>query len=282
MEFLSTRQMSEGKLGFPAREKFGRFTRSCCGASHRAMKTAVLQVHGRFRAVLRVIQGFLVCLLELYGFLQSLGSIINKGTGEFDKGEYTTADSPSNSAASGIISLFSAPDVQLRSPISDLDMKILDHEFRGGFRSALRILILLTMYKKFRGLLTISPLIIDGSTGESDMGDTGTADSPSSSHIPASIEHVQSADLGNSEKDKFSYQSPTEESQESLDRHDRENWVGKYSEGNRDPCQDLHATVEIHEFNKSDKVRICYISKKKLKKRILKIVVCFRNQFLAN
>ncbi|XP_074592136.1 dual specificity protein phosphatase PHS1-like [Curcuma longa] len=70
------------------------------------------------------------------------------------------------------------------SSLDDRDTEAAVHEFRGGFRAALRDLqsihvFLLTLYQKLDGLLRVYLSIISKSSGESERDETGTLDSPS-------------------------------------------------------------------------------------------------------
>lgn len=105
-------EITGGKLGFPAPEEADTLTTSCSCISDNDMKAVVQLFRGGFRAALRDLQGFHIFLLTLYqkldGLLRTFLSIINRSTGELDKDEYCTSESPLNSAVCSFSSLFPA------------------------------------------------------------------------------------------------------------------------------------------------------------------------------
>lgn len=159
------------------------------------------------------------------------------------------------------------------SSLDDTDMAAVVHEFRGGFRAALRDLqsfhlFLLTLYQKLDGLLRVFLSIISKSSGESDRDDMGTLDSPSHSAgfgygtpSPACKQHI--ANEVNVESSDSTLQKGTTKSSspgsrgspESVSPVSRENWNGRYFKGSEEPSHSLRLTMKLRDFHKFAKVR---------------------------
>ena len=147
------------------------------------------------------------------------------------------------------------------------------HEFRGGFRAALRDLqsfhlFLLTLYQKLDGLLRVFLSIISKSSGESDRDDMGTLDSPShsagfgySTPSPACKQHianevsVESTDSTLQKATTKSSSAGSRGSPESISPVSRENWNGRYFKGSEEHSHSLRLTMKLRDFHKFAKVR---------------------------
>ncbi|RWR76489.1 dual specificity protein phosphatase PHS1 [Cinnamomum micranthum f. kanehirae] len=153
------------------------------------------------------------------------------------------------------------------------DISTIVHEFRAGFRAALRDLqgfhiFLLTIYQKLDGLLRAFLSIIEkSSSGDIDKDDTGI--SASLSQAPASGANYYSpvskeqfmgesqADLSDSELQKTAPRSSSSGCRESPDSHysiSRENWHGRFSKGSGEPFRSLRLTMKLRDFNKYAKI----------------------------
>ncbi|XP_039136544.1 dual specificity protein phosphatase PHS1-like [Dioscorea cayenensis subsp. rotundata] len=155
------------------------------------------------------------------------------------------------------------------SEISNANMAAIVHEFRGGFRAALRDLqsfhiFLLTLYQKLDGLFRVFLSIINKSSGEVEKDD---ADSPRhslgigfSTPCPENKERVANevqVDLSDSDLQKnTSKPSPfaSRDSPESTSPVSRENWGAKYSKGKGEQSHCLRLTMKLRDFNKFAKI----------------------------
>nr|XP_018674211.1 PREDICTED: dual specificity protein phosphatase PHS1-like isoform X1 [Musa acuminata subsp. malaccensis] len=158
------------------------------------------------------------------------------------------------------------------SSLDDTDMAAVVHEFRGGFRAALRDLqsfhlFLLTLYQKLDGLLRVFLSIISKSSGESDRDDMGTLDSPShsagfgySTPSPACKQHianevnVESTDSTLQKATTKSSSAGSRGSPESVSPVSRENWNGRYFKGSEEHSHSLRLTMKLRDFHKFAKV----------------------------
>ncbi|CAL9136664.1 unnamed protein product [Musa textilis] len=158
------------------------------------------------------------------------------------------------------------------SSLDDTNMAAVVHEFRGGFRAALRDLqsfhlFLLTLFQKLDGLLRVFLSIISKSSGESDRDDMGTLDSPSHSAgfgygtpSPACKQHianevnVESSDSTLQKATTKSSSSGSRGSPESVSPISRENWNGRYFKGSEEPSHSLRLTMKLRDFHKFAKV----------------------------
>ncbi|XP_058082101.1 dual specificity protein phosphatase PHS1 isoform X2 [Magnolia sinica] len=153
------------------------------------------------------------------------------------------------------------------------DTTVIVHEFRAGFRAALRDLqgfhiFLLTLYQKLDSLLRAFLLIINKSSpGDIDREDTGVSESPSlaagfwlNCPSPGSKERAigeAPADLSDSELPKMTSKSSSSGSRESSDSASpalRDNWHGRFSRGVGEPLRSLRLTMKLRDFNKYAKV----------------------------
>ncbi|KAJ6798659.1 dual specificity protein phosphatase PHS1-like [Iris pallida] len=154
-----------------------------------------------------------------------------------------------------------------RSSLSDTDMVAVIHEFRGGFRAALRDLqgfhiFLLTIYQKLDGLLRLFLSIINRSTGESDKDD----DSPSHSNwsslsSPFTAPKERSGNEITPDSSDFELQKAatrlsntgTRESSDFASPILKDNWNMRFSRGNGE-VRSLRLTMKLRDFNKFAKV----------------------------
>lgn len=154
-----------------------------------------------------------------------------------------------------------------RSSLSDTDMVAVIHEFRGGFRAALRDLqgfhiFLLTIYQKLDGLLRLFLSIINRSTGESDKDD----DSPSHSNwsslsSPFIPPKERSGNEITPDSSDFELQKAatrlsntgTRESSDFASPILKDNWNMRCSRGNGE-VRSLRLTMKLRDFNKFAKV----------------------------
>ncbi|XP_077241708.1 dual specificity protein phosphatase family protein isoform X2 [Tasmannia lanceolata] len=149
-----------------------------------------------------------------------------------------------------------------------LDTSAIVHEFRGGFRGALRDLqgfhiFLLTLYQKLDSLLRVFLTIINkSSSGDLDKEDTGISEFSQAGGFsvnclsPASKERFAGeaqADLSDSELQKMAAKSSSSGS-DSASPISRDNWHGKYFKGSGEPSRSLRLTMKLRDFNKFAKV----------------------------
>ncbi|CAK9143352.1 unnamed protein product [Ilex paraguariensis] len=149
------------------------------------------------------------------------------------------------------------------------------HEFRGGFRAALRDLqgfhiFLLTLHQKLDSLLRAFLNIINRtSTGDFDKEDLVVAESLSqatgASHncpsppIKERIIADNHPDLMDSELQRTAPKSSSSGSKESSDSGSpisRDNWHGKMSKGSGEPLRSLRMTSKLRDFHKLAKVDV--------------------------
>jgi len=152
------------------------------------------------------------------------------------------------------------------------DMSAVVHEFRGGFRAALRDLqgfhlFILTLYQKLDGLLRVFLSIMSKSSEESDKDDSGASDSSShsvclgfTSPAPGTKErflseaHAGSSDSENHKSTPKSSSPGYRGSPDSSSPISRENWGGKYSKGSAEASRSLRMTMKLRDFQKFAKV----------------------------
>ncbi|XP_072980673.1 dual specificity protein phosphatase PHS1-like [Typha angustifolia] len=154
----------------------------------------------------------------------------------------------------------------LCSPLCDSDMAAVVHEFRGGFRTALRDLqgfhiFLLTLYQKLDGLLRVFLSIISKSSGETERDDFGTSEHSAgfvhSSPSPICKQQVANEMFIDSEISKSTSKSSStgcRGSPESVSPISRDNWNGRYLKGSGDTSRSLRLTMKLREFSKLCKV----------------------------
>lgn len=147
------------------------------------------------------------------------------------------------------------------SVYSNSEMDAVVHEFRSGFRAALRDLqgfhlFILTLYQKLDGLLRVLSSIISKSSEESDKDDSASSDSPTYYNSPMAVikerfsndAHLDMNDIENhkSNAKAISHRgSPDTPSPVS-----RENWSGKYSKGSGEPSRGFRMTMKLRDFHK--------------------------------
>ncbi|XP_020521295.1 dual specificity protein phosphatase PHS1 isoform X2 [Amborella trichopoda] len=148
------------------------------------------------------------------------------------------------------------------------DTAMIVHQFRGGFRAALRELqsfqiFLLTVYQKLDGLLRAFLLIINkSSTGDNEKEECGLSESLSqasgfSQNFPSSFNKERNVPENHAECSEPSFKSSSSSSKESPDSASpvsRENWHGRYSKGGGDPLRSLRLTTKLKDFNKYAKL----------------------------
>lgn len=157
--------------------------------------------------------------------------------------------------------------------MSTTNMRSVIHEFRSGFRAALRDLqgfhiFLLTLHRKLDSLLRAFLDIIDRATsGESEKDDVVVPESLPQAAVhcpsPLSRERIltdQSADLSDTElhnsgpRSSGSFSSGFKESSESSSPISREGWHGKFYRGSGEPLHSLRLTAKLRDFHKYAKV----------------------------
>lgn len=148
------------------------------------------------------------------------------------------------------------------------------HEFRIGFRAALRDLqgfhmFLLTLHQKLdtllRSFMTIMSKI---SSGESDKEDSVIPDSPSQATgdgacpSPACKDRFVNenhSNFGDSECQRTAPRSSSSGNRESADFASpvsRESWHGKFHKGSGEPLRSLRLTAKLRDFHKFAKVSL--------------------------
>nr|XP_010921613.1 dual specificity protein phosphatase PHS1 [Elaeis guineensis] len=155
------------------------------------------------------------------------------------------------------------------SSLSNTDMTAVVHEFRGGFRAALRDLqgfhvFLLTLYQKLEGLLRVFLSITSKSSGDIEKDDL---DSPSQSAgfgftTPLSTckqhasneTHVDSSDSDMHKCPSKSSPPGGRGSPDSISPISRENWNNRHFKGSGDTSRSLRLTMKLRDFNKSAKL----------------------------
>ncbi|KAG1338736.1 putative Dual specificity protein phosphatase PHS1 [Cocos nucifera] len=150
------------------------------------------------------------------------------------------------------------------SSLSNTDMTAVVHEFRGGFRAALRDLqgfhiFLLTLYQKLEGLLRVFLSIISKSSGDIEKDDL---DSPSQSAgfgfstLSTCKQHASNEthmDSSDSDMHKCTSKSSSpggRGSPDSISPISWENWNGRHFKGNGDTSRSLRLTMKLRDFNK--------------------------------
>ncbi|XP_057422929.1 dual specificity protein phosphatase PHS1-like [Lotus japonicus] len=146
------------------------------------------------------------------------------------------------------------------------------HEFRSGFRAALRDLqgfhiFLLTLHQKLDNLLrSFNNIMSKISLGESDKEDSPVPDSPSPTsaygcHSPTSKERLSNdrhQDFSDSESQRTapraSSSSGNRDCCDSASSVSREGWHGKFSKGSGEPLHGHRFTAKLRDFHKIAKV----------------------------
>ncbi|KAK2974200.1 hypothetical protein RJ640_021491, partial [Escallonia rubra] len=164
-------------------------------------------------------------------------------------------------------------DVDTVTDLGLTDMTSVVHEFRSGFRAALRDLqgfhiFLLTLHQKLDRLLRAFQNIINRtSPGDFDKEDLVVPESPTHAigvgvHCPSPSdkERVTSdnqSDLNDSELQKTAPRpssSGFKESSDSASPISRDGWHGKFSKGSGEPLRSLRLTSKLRDFQKFAKI----------------------------
>lgn len=157
---------------------------------------------------------------------------------------------------------FDTTDVRLT------DMSSVVHEFRSGFRAALRDLqgfhiFLLTLHQKLDSLLrTFLSTINRSSSGDFDKDDLVVPDSPSAHSPSPTIKERFSSDNNNPDLSDSELQrtaprssfSGTKDCSDSGSPMSREGWHGKFSRGSAETVRSLRLTTKLRDFHKFAKV----------------------------
>ncbi|KAI4336383.1 hypothetical protein L6164_014916 [Bauhinia variegata] len=146
-------------------------------------------------------------------------------------------------------------DMNTTIDVRSSDMASIVHEFRSGFRAALRDLqgfhiFLLTLHQKLDSLLRAFMNIMNKiSMGESDKEDSGFPDSPSH---PTGGVNDNHQDFSDSESQRTALRASSSGNKESSDSHSmsRESWHGKFYKGNGEPLRSLRLTTKLRDFQK--------------------------------
>lgn len=142
------------------------------------------------------------------------------------------------------------------------------HEFRNGFRAALRDLqgfhiFLLALHQKLDSLSrSFFNIINKTSLGDSDKDDLVVPESPSGvAGVPSSSSNKERGtshhtDLSDSELQRTALRSASgnKESLDSSSPLSRENWHGKFCKGSGEPFRSLRLTAKLRDFHKYAKV----------------------------
>ncbi|KAL5795360.1 hypothetical protein ACOSQ2_000180 [Xanthoceras sorbifolium] len=148
------------------------------------------------------------------------------------------------------------------------EMASVVHEFRSGFRAALRDLqgfhiFLLTLHQKLDSLLRGFLNIINKTTlGDYDKEDLVVPESPShhaagvNCPSPPSKERFLNDNHPDSDTDlqKTAPRSSSKESSDSSSPMSREGWHGKFHRGSGEPVRNLRLTAKLRDFHKFAKV----------------------------
>ncbi|XP_042501057.1 LOW QUALITY PROTEIN: dual specificity protein phosphatase PHS1-like [Macadamia integrifolia] len=170
-----------------------------------------------------------------------------------------------NSAEYSSSLLYEITGAKLGSPLSDeadaptdssySDTTTIVHEFRRGFRAALRDLqgfhiFLLTLHQKLDSLLRVFLAIMNkSSSGDFDRDDSGVPESPgskeqSNNEIPADLTDLES------QRTALRTSTPGYKENDCASSISREGWHGKFGKGSVDPLHSLRLTVKFRDFNK--------------------------------
>jgi atypical dual specificity phosphatase len=127
----------------------------------------------------------------------------------------------------------------------EIDMSVVVHEFRGGFRAALRDLqgfhpFLLTLYQKLEGLLRAFASIIERNSGENEMSDFGVQES------------------GPQIDSESNRSTPKSSSSGSRVTHDSTSPIGRFlkASGEKEMFRGIRLTMKLRDFHKAPKVCI--------------------------
>ncbi|KAG2678416.1 hypothetical protein I3843_11G001300 [Carya illinoinensis] len=163
-------------------------------------------------------------------------------------------------------------DAKVTSDISATEMTSIVHEFRNGFRAALRDLqgfhiLLLTLHQKLESLLRAFLHIINKmSFGEPDKEDLVVPESPSQAAggVPwlspqgkerfINENHPDFCDSEFQRTGPRSSSSGSKESSDSSSPMSREGWHGKYYKGSGEPVRSLRLTAKLRDFHKFAKI----------------------------
>ncbi|XP_044493243.1 dual specificity protein phosphatase PHS1-like isoform X2 [Mangifera indica] len=145
-------------------------------------------------------------------------------------------------------------------------MNLVAHEFRSGFRAALRDLqgfhiFLLTLHQKLDGLLRSFFKIINKTSGDFDKDECLAPESPSNPpdvfHSPSPLSKERcfndsNPDFSATELQKTAPRSSSKESSDSISPMSREGWHGKFYKGSGD--RSMRLTAKLRDFHKWAKV----------------------------
>lgn len=163
-------------------------------------------------------------------------------------------------------------DTDIVPDLQPIDMTSVVHEFRIGFRAALRDLqgfhiFLLALHQKLDSLLRAFMKIINRTSGDFDKEDCGVLDSQSQSASggvqcpsPPSKERVingNQSDLSDSELQKSGPRSSPSECKVGSDFGSpisRDTWPGKLNKGSGEPLRSMRLTSKLRDFHKFAKV----------------------------
>jgi atypical dual specificity phosphatase len=163
-------------------------------------------------------------------------------------------------------------DTNASSDILTNEMHAVVHEFRNGFRAAIRDLqgfhiFLLTLHQRLDSLLRAFLNIMNKiSLGESDKEDLVVPESPSQAagavHWPSPpckerFVNDNHPDFSDPELQRCAPRSSASGIRESLDScssMSRENWHGKFYKGSGEPVRSLRLTTKLRDFHKFAKV----------------------------
>lgn len=160
----------------------------------------------------------------------------------------------------------SPENVDATTDFRENEMTSVVHEFRSGFRAALRDLqgfhiFLLTLHQKLDGLLRAFLNIINkSSSGDLDKEDLVVPESPS--HCPSSPSRDRvigdnTSDLNDTESQRTAPRQPSSGFRESSDGCSpisRDSWHGKFGKGSGEPLRSLRMTSKLRDFHKFAKV----------------------------
>ncbi|KAM7276768.1 hypothetical protein ACFE04_018634 [Oxalis oulophora] len=160
---------------------------------------------------------------------------------------------------------------KLGSPDSDTqappELPSVVHEFRSGFRSALRDLqgfhiFLLALHQKLDSLLRVFMSIINKTTssGDFDKEEFPVYESPShaSPYSKERIPNESNADYSDLESQRTAPKSSSSASRESYDSSSspmsRDLWHGKFARSSGEPLRSLRLTAKLRDFNRFARV----------------------------
>ncbi|KAL8456827.1 hypothetical protein ACS0TY_034897 [Phlomoides rotata] len=162
----------------------------------------------------------------------------------------------------------SPENIDATTDIKENEMTSVVHEFRRGFRAAVRDLqgfhiFLLTLHQKLDALLRAFLNIINKSScGDLDKEDLVVPEPSSQVHCPSSpskdrVIADDTADLNDTEPQRTTPRQPSSGLRESSDGcspMSRDNWHGKFAKGSGEQLRSLRLTTKLRDFHKYAKV----------------------------